>query len=70
MCLNIFLLFFFISFSRSFYRAVMAVQQRAFEDAQKHINHARMLLDSELVSRMNESYDRYVCVHVRVCMYV
>lgn len=38
----------------------MAVQQRSFEEAQKHIDRARTLLDTELVSRINESYDRWV----------
>ena len=53
---------------RSFFSAILAVQQNKFDEAFGHIERAREGLDTELGALLGESYDRAYQVVVRVQM--
>lgn len=46
------------SFDKSFYSAIMEINNRRFSQAHQHIEKARQLLDPQITSLLGESYSR------------
>ncbi|EFA77745.1 protein kinase [Heterostelium album PN500] len=50
----------------SFYRAILEVHKDNYDNAQKHIEHARSLVDTELSALLGESYNRAYKMVIRL----
>ncbi|KAF2097118.1 FAT-domain-containing protein [Rhizodiscina lignyota] len=53
---------------KSFFAAILAIHRNQFEDANKHIDKARGLIETELSALLGESYDRAYLQMLRVQM--
>jgi FKBP12-rapamycin complex-associated protein len=51
------------AYEKNFYQAILDIKNKRYDDADKHIEKARDILDPKLTSLLGESYDRaYSCI--------